>query len=71
MNPTSKEYETALVNFYYDVIDPAIEVVGDEVHIHLVRPYAPFLNIICNGGGWGAIIDKEYSIQIGLWDGKA
>ena len=71
MNPISKEYETALINFYHDVVDPAIEVVGDEVHIHLVRPYAPFLNIIASGGGWGAILDKEYSVQLGLWDGKA
>ncbi len=71
MNPISKEYETALINFYHEVVDPSIEVVGDEVHIHLVRPYAPFLNIIASGGGWGAILDKEYSVQLGLWDGKA
>jgi len=71
MNPTSPEYEEALVNFYYDVIDPAVEVQGNEVHFHLARPWPPFLNVIGSGWNWGAILDKEYSIEIGAWDGKA
>jgi peptide/nickel transport system substrate-binding protein len=29
MNPTTPEYEEALVNFYYDVIDPSVEVQGN------------------------------------------
>ena len=71
MNPTSPEYEQALINFYHEIIDPAVEVVGNEVHVHLARPFGPFLNVIAAGSGWGAILDKEYSIEIGLWDGKA
>ena len=71
MNPTSPEYEEALVNFYYDVIDPAVEVQGNEVHVHLARPFAPFLNIVAAAWGWGAILDKEYSVEIGIWDGNA
>ncbi|MDK2906851.1 MAG: peptide/nickel transport system substrate-binding protein [Petrotoga sp.] len=71
MNPTTPEYEEALVNFYYEVIDPAVEVQGNEVHFHLERPWAPFLNIVAAGWGWGAILDKEYSIELGIWDGNA
>ncbi|PNR87177.1 peptide ABC transporter substrate-binding protein [Petrotoga sp. 9T1HF07.CasAA.8.2] len=71
MNPATPEYEDALVNFYYDVIDPAVEVQGNEVHVHLARPFAPFLNVIAAGSGWGAILDKEYSIELGIWDGNA
>ncbi|PNS00111.1 peptide ABC transporter substrate-binding protein [Petrotoga mexicana DSM 14811] len=72
MNPTTPEYEEALANFYYDVIDPAVEVHGNEVHFHLVRPWAPFLNLIASSWGYnGAILDKEYSIELGIWDGNA
>jgi peptide/nickel transport system substrate-binding protein len=71
MNPTTPEYEEALVNFYYDVIDPSVEVQGNEVHVHLARPFAPFLNVLASGSGWGAILDKEYSIEVGAWDGNA
>lgn len=54
----------------YDVVDKAIEVDGDNVVFHLARPYAPFLNVIAQGSSWGAILDKEWCIEVGLWDGQ-
>ncbi|WP_372589369.1 ABC transporter substrate-binding protein [Fervidobacterium pennivorans subsp. shakshaketiis] len=64
------EYREKLVNFYKQVIDPAIQVQGDNVVIKLKRPYAPFLNIIAQSSHWAAILDKETCVKIGLWDGK-
>ncbi len=65
------EYKQKLIDFYKQVVDPAIEVEGDNVIIKLKRPYGPFMNIIAQSANWAAILDKETSIKIGLWDGKA
>ncbi|MBO8160178.1 MAG: ABC transporter substrate-binding protein [Thermosipho sp. (in: Bacteria)] len=54
----------------YDIVDAAIEVDGDNVVFHLSRPYSPFLNVIAQGSNWGAILDKEWCIEQGLWDGQ-
>ncbi|BBE29990.1 peptide ABC transporter substrate-binding protein [Tepiditoga spiralis] len=64
------KYKDTLINFYKDVIDPVVEVKGDDVYIHLAAPFAAFLNIIAQGSSWGAILDKEWSASIGLWDGN-
>jgi len=65
------QYTEKLVEFYKEVIDPAVEVKGDEVYVHLQIPFGPFLTIIGGEAFWGSIIDKEWSISKGLWDGKA
>ncbi|MGC9771388.1 ABC transporter substrate-binding protein, partial [Fervidobacterium islandicum] len=53
------------------VVDPAIEIQGDNVVIKLKRPYGAFLNIIAQSAHWAAILDKETCIKLGLWNGKA
>ncbi|KAF2961500.1 ABC transporter substrate-binding protein [Fervidobacterium sp. 2310opik-2] len=65
------DYKQKVIDFYKKVVDPAIEVQGDNVVIKLVRPYAPFMNIIAQSAHWAAILDKETCIKLGLWDGKA
>ena len=65
------EYKQKLIDFYKQVVDPAIEVQGDNVVIKLKRPYAPFLNIISQSAHWAAVLDKETCVKLGLWDGKA
>lgn len=65
------EYRQKVIDFYKQVVDPAIEVQGDNVIIKLVRPYAPFMNIIAQSAHWAAVLDKETCIKLGLWDGKA
>jgi len=57
--------------FYSDVIDPLVEVDGSNVVFHLRRPFPPFLINLSHGGTWGAILDKEWVIEVGGWDGKA
>jgi len=65
------EYKQKVIDFYKQVVDPAIEVQGDNVVIKLVRPYAAFMNIIAQSAHWAAVLDKETCIKLGLWDGKA
>ncbi|AMW32474.1 peptide/nickel transport system substrate-binding protein [Fervidobacterium changbaicum] len=65
------EYKQKVIDFYKQVVDPAIEVQGDNVVIKLKRPYGAFLNIIAQSAHWAAILDKETCIKLGLWDGKA
>lgn len=49
------------------VLDAAT-VKGDEVTFKLAFPFAPFLQILA--GSWMSIIDKEWAIARGDWDGK-
>lgn len=65
------EYKDTLVKIYTDYIDPAIEVEGDNVVFHLKRPFGPFLSILCGYANWSMILNKEWSIAQGCWDGKA
>ena len=66
----SEEYASKLVDFYHQYIDPAIEVEGQNVVFHLVRPFAPFLSILAQNASWSAIMDKETCVSLGLWNGE-
>ena len=48
-------------------ITSKVEVDGDWVQFNLVAPYEPFLQILA--GPWGCIVDKEWCIANGDWDG--
>ncbi|ETR71196.1 MAG: peptide/nickel transport system substrate-binding protein [Candidatus Magnetoglobus multicellularis str. Araruama] len=48
-------------------IDQCVSVLGNTVSFHLVRPYPPFLSILCTSVG--VILDKEWAIAKGCWDG--
>jgi len=52
-------------------LDEKITVDGNEVTFHLAAPYPPFLNIVAKGASWGSILDKEWSLEQGAWDGTA
>ncbi len=48
-------------------IQATVEVDGDWVQFNLVAPYEPFIQILSNS--WGAIVDMEWAIEQGDWDG--
>ena len=48
-------------------ITKAVEVDGQWVQFNLVAPYEPFMQILC--GPWGSIVDKEWCIENGDWEG--
>jgi peptide/nickel transport system substrate-binding protein len=55
----------------FDQIDDAVEVDGDWVVFHLsdLGWRLPFLQILC--GPWASVVDKEWCIAHGEWDGTA
>ncbi|MGC9530358.1 MAG: ABC transporter substrate-binding protein [Candidatus Bipolaricaulaceae bacterium] len=55
---------------YNEYIDPVVEVSGNSVVFTLPGPYPPFLTILTHGGSWGSILDKEWVIEQGGWDGQ-
>ncbi len=48
-------------------IESKVEVDGDWVQFNLATPYEPFLQILSNT--WGSIVDKDWCIENGDWDG--
>lgn len=55
----------------YKYLEKAIEIDGNSVIFHLPQPFPPFLSIIVQNNGVASIIDKEWTIEQGGWDGKA
>jgi peptide/nickel transport system substrate-binding protein len=53
----------------YSQIDAAIEASGNTVTFKLAQPFEPFLGILT--GYWGSIVDKEFNIAHGDWNGTA
>ena len=64
-------YKDILVKVFEKYVAPSVEVKGDSVVITLKTPYAPFLSQLPQGAGWFSILDKEWCIEQGAWDGKA
>ncbi len=53
----------------FEDIDNAIEVVDDyTIRFHLTIPYGPFLTVLAQC--WGSVLDKDWAIEQGCWDGK-
>ncbi|MFO7782906.1 MAG: ABC transporter substrate-binding protein, partial [Spirochaetia bacterium] len=53
----------------FSEIDEAIEVDGDYVVFNLPNPFPPFISVLAST--WAAILDKEWVIENGGWDGTA
>jgi len=64
-------YKKAMVKFFTDYIDKAVEVNGNNVIFHLDHPYAPFLDQMCRPIFASAPINKKWAIEQGAWDGNA
>lgn len=67
----NQEDAAKLTQFYHDIIDPLIEVNGNEIIMKLAKPYSPFLNIIAQYAQWSVIMDKEWCTEQGIWNGEA
>ena len=53
----------------FSEIDDAIEVDGDYVVFNLPNPFPPFVSVVAST--WASILDKEWVIENGGWDGTA
>jgi len=49
------------------MLDKVIQVRGDSVVFNLPAPYAPFISVLA--GYWGSIIDRDWAIAHGDWNG--
>ncbi|PIP82093.1 MAG: hypothetical protein CO113_11775 [Elusimicrobia bacterium CG_4_9_14_3_um_filter_62_55] len=47
-------------------VSRAVSVEGNTVVVRLERPFAPFLSVIAR---WGVVVDKEWAVARGDWDG--
>ena len=56
----------------YAVVDEWIEVSidGGSVIFTIGADYPPFVGMLAHGASWGAILDKEWVIEQGGWDGQ-
>jgi peptide/nickel transport system substrate-binding protein len=52
----------------FAALSKAITVSGDKVIFKLKTPFPPFLSILA--GTWSAVVDKDFCIKNGDWDGK-
>ncbi len=48
-------------------IKSKIEIDGEWIQFNLATPYQPFLQILASS--WGSIVDKEWCVENGDWDG--
>jgi peptide/nickel transport system substrate-binding protein len=53
--------------YSYEDIDKVVEATGNTVTFTIKQPFEPFLGILT--GYWGSIVDKEWMIANGDWDG--
>lgn len=51
-------------------VQEAVRVDGDAVEFHLPRPFPPFFSIIAHSASWAAVLDREWAIAQGAWDGS-
>jgi peptide/nickel transport system substrate-binding protein len=65
---STRDTKGELLPGIFHKIDQCITVDGNTVSFHLMRPYPPFLSILCTSVG--VIIDKEWAITKGCWDGR-
>ena len=69
--PTSPEAREKLISFFNDIVDPMVEVEGNNIIFNLKGAFAPTMWIIVHYNYWSAIIDAEWCKANGAWDGNA
>lgn len=67
----SAEARQKLIDFYNEVIDPIIVIDGNSVIFNLPVPSGAFLNFVTHYCGWAVIVDSQWGIENGAWDGQA
>jgi len=65
---STRDNNGQLIAGIWNKIDKSISVYQNKVIFHLVRPYPPFLSILCSSVG--AILNKQWAISKGCWNGN-
>ena len=64
------EVDADVLRKAYDLVAATIEVDGQDIVFNLVDPYPPFINILTTGGSWSSVVEKDWMIANGAWDGS-
>ena len=64
------EYKDAMLKAFA-VLDKSIEIKGDDVIIHMPKPYPSLISIVAHGICGSYIIDKKWAVDNGAWPGTA
>lgn len=65
---STRDRDGNIIQNVFDTIDKAVEAKKDKVIFHLPRPYPPLIGILAYSAS--AILDKEWAISKGCWDGN-
>lgn len=66
---STRDKEGKIREGVFDRIGKSVEVKGDTVVLHLPMPFPPLMSVLAYSYG-GIILDKEWTIEQGGWDGK-
>ncbi len=64
------EYKDAILKTF-KVLDKSIEIKGDDVIIHMPKPYPSIVSILAHGICGSYILDKKWAVGNGAWPGTA
>ena len=67
LNP---EYKGAILKAF-NVLDKSIEIKGNDVIIHMPKPYPSIVSILAHGICGSYILDKKWAAENGAWSGSA
>jgi peptide/nickel transport system substrate-binding protein len=65
---STRDKDGKIIEGVFDTIDKSVEAKGDQVILHLPKPYPPLMSILCYTAS--SILDKEWAISQGCWDGN-
>ncbi|MBF0450094.1 MAG: ABC transporter substrate-binding protein [Candidatus Magnetomorum sp.] len=65
---STRDTEGQLIPDIFNKIDQSISVRDNQVFFHLLRPYPPFLSILCTSVG--VVLNKKWAISKNCWDGN-
>ncbi len=65
---STRDNDGKIIPGIFEKIVNAVEVQGDNVILHLPKPYPPLMGILAQR--WAAILPKSWAIANGCWDGK-
>ncbi|MFH2201876.1 MAG: ABC transporter substrate-binding protein [Elusimicrobiota bacterium] len=64
---STRDSKGAIIRDAYDKVADAVQVRGQDVVIRLHKPFSPILMVLA---GWAPIVDKEWVVEHGGWDGR-
>jgi peptide/nickel transport system substrate-binding protein len=65
---STRDKDGGIIPGIFETIDKAVEIKGNQVSLHLPRPFPPLMGILAHSAA--AILDRQWAISKGFWDGN-